>query len=344
MALSTDFLAQAAFKKLFGLAHTENKGFPLGNEANPSQITIMYRDVYVEDIPSVSGSIANRIIAADWSGTGATNSFLSVVSDVTIAPEGGGEGIPYVVKVPAGHGLIGQTNPFTGIAYASGDVVSSIIPKKFGTSWRPILYDATKVEIPPLSSQDWIMDERGFVVIRVNSPQVPTYLGCYVYTGKTGGVRTIAKTGSSALVGNVTLSEGTNITLTQVGQDISIASTATGSGKLQHRWAANGPYRVGTDVDGAYISDTGFTITGVWIYRTVAGTASSTILDLNKNGTTMYSTQGNRPTIAFNDGDKKVDCTLPDITSVAAGDVLTIDIDQIESGKPRDIILVIEGA
>jgi hypothetical protein len=40
-----------------------------------------------------------------------------------------------------------------------------------------------------------------------------------------GGVDSIAKSGSAALTGDVTLSEGANVTLTQVGQDIEIAAT-----------------------------------------------------------------------------------------------------------------------
>lgn len=111
-----------------------------------------------------------------------------------------------------------------------------------------------------------------------------------------------------------------------------------------YRWAANGFYRVGTTVDGAWIAPTAFTVSAVWIHRNTPGTSSSTILDLNKNGTTMYTTQANRPTIAFNDADNKVQATNPDVTSVAAGDILTIDIDQIEGGLPGDIILVLQGA
>jgi hypothetical protein len=117
-----------------------------------------------------------------------------------------------------------------------------------------------------------------------------------------------------------------------------------GSGAFQHRWTANGPYIVGTDVDGAYISDSAFTVSGVWLYRGTAGSASSTIVDIHKNGTTLYTTQGNRPTIAYDDTDKKVDCTLPDVVAIAAGDIITMDIDQKETGSPKDLMIIIQGA
>jgi hypothetical protein len=43
------------------------------------------------------------------------------------------------------------------------------------------------------------------------------------------GVKTLAKTGSTGLKGNVTLTGGTNVTLTQSGNDISIAASGSGS-------------------------------------------------------------------------------------------------------------------
>jgi hypothetical protein len=46
-------------------------------------------------------------------------------------------------------------------------------------------------------------------------------------------------------------------------------------------------------------------------------TGAALIADVNKNGTTIFSTQGNRPTIA--DGATVSSTTLPDVTSVAAG-------------------------
>ena len=113
---------------------------------------------------------------------------------------------------------------------------------------------------------------------------------------------------------------------------------------VMHWWAANGPFQVDTTVDGGRVSLASFTISAVWLYRITAGTSSSTILDLNKNGTTMYTTQANRPTIAFNDADSKVTCALPDVVSVGIGDLLSVDTDQIEAGDPSDWVLLIGGA
>jgi hypothetical protein len=77
-------------------------------------------------------------------------------------------------------------------------------------------------------------------------------------------------------------------------------------------------------VEGAY------TVTGVRLTAGTAPTGASLIVDVNKNGTTIFTTQANRPTIAAgaNSGGPG---TAPDVTSLAAGDYLTIDIDQVGS-------------
>lgn len=139
---------------------------------------------------------------------------------------------------------------------------------------------------------------------------------------------------------------GSNIIVekTDSGKYIISSTASGGTGVIQMRWIGNGPYRTGTGVDGAFISDTAFTITNIWLWQGTGGSSGNTIIDLNINGITAYTTQANRPTIAFNDADNKVDCTLPDIISVAAGDILTIDIDAVQAGTPLDIMLIIEGA
>jgi len=108
------------------------------------------------------------------------------------------------------------------------------------------------------------------------------------------------------------------------------------------QWRANGPYRVDTSVDGAWIVPTACEVKQVWLHRLTAGTSSSTILDLNRNGSTMYLTQANRPTIAFDDADLKVSVALPEIVSLALGDIVTVDTDQVEAGAPQSWTLTIE--
>lgn len=86
-----------------------------------------------------------------------------------------------------------------------------------------------------------------------------------------------------------------------------------------------GNVAVGTGLARYYASDT-LTITNVIASVGTAPTGSSIIVDVNKNGTTIFTTQANRPTITAS---SFVDLTsLPDVTSVAAGDYLTIDVDQ----------------
>jgi len=106
-------------------------------------------------------------------------------------------------------------------------------------------------------------------------------------------------------------------------------------------WLANGPYEVDSKVDGARVMPTSGTISSVILWRDVAGTSGSTVLDLNINGGTAYTTQGNRPSISFDDADHRVNCALPDLTALGQYDILTIDIDQIESGDPQNLTLII---
>ena len=74
-------------------------------------------------------------------------------------------------------------------------------------------------------------------------------------------------------------------------------------------------------------------ILGVTAAVQTAPTGASILLDLNKNGTTMFTTQGNRPTIAASATSTSTEA-VPDITAVAIGDVLTIDRDQVGSSTP----------
>ncbi len=133
----------------------------------------------------------------------------------------------------------------------------------------------------------------------------------------------------------------------------------TGSGpaaslptRVMVEWRANGPYRVDTAVDGAWVVPTACEIRKLELWRGTAGISGSTIIDLNRRhigtaaGTesSLYATQANRPTLAYNDPDGLTPCNLPDTISLQEGDVVTIDCDQRDTGRPYDFALILEAA
>ncbi len=83
------------------------------------------------------------------------------------------------------------------------------------------------------------------------------------------------------------------------------------------------------------------TITNVHASVDTAPTGATVIVDVNKNGTTIFTTQANRPTIAVS---AFIDTTsVPDVTAFAAGDYLQVDVDQIGSTiAGADLVVQVE--
>lgn len=71
-------------------------------------------------------------------------------------------------------------------------------------------------------------------------------------------------------------------------------------------------------------------IVGAWVSVGVQPTGAAILVDVNVNGTTIYSTQANRPTVAISTNGGGISAT-PDTTAFAVGDYFTVDIDQIGS-------------
>lgn len=96
----------------------------------------------------------------------------------------------------------------------------------------------------------------------------------------------------------------------------------------------------GTGISRLYFSRSA-TVVNVIAGVNTAPTGATVIFDLNKNGTTMFTSQGNRPTIAisgFTDTS-----SVPDVTSVTSGDYLTVDLDQIGSTiAGADAVIIVE--
>jgi hypothetical protein len=71
------------------------------------------------------------------------------------------------------------------------------------------------------------------------------------------------------------------------------------------------------------------TIVAVKGYLNTAPTGATFIVDVNKNGTTIFGTQANRPTWSISANAATVGALS--VTTFAANDVLSVDVDQIGS-------------
>ena len=102
----------------------------------------------------------------------------------------------------------------------------------------------------------------------------------------------------------------------------------------------DGALVVETGVGGTYIVPRDSTIEAVMIHCKDQGSTGSTIVDVNLNGTTIFTTQSGRPELAYDDVDGVATSGTPDVVTLVAGDILTIDIDQIATGAESLSVLV----
>jgi hypothetical protein len=81
------------------------------------------------------------------------------------------------------------------------------------------------------------------------------------------------------------------------------------------------------------------TITKAYINATTGPTGADYIVDINKNGSTIWATQGNRLKIVA--GATSGTQTSFNTTSLVEGDLLTIDVDQVGSTIPGQSVTVL---
>jgi hypothetical protein len=89
-----------------------------------------------------------------------------------------------------------------------------------------------------------------------------------------------------------------------------------------------GSLTAGTGVSRFYPSST-ITITSARASVNTAPTGASIIVDVLKNGTTIFTTQANRPTIGS--GSNVSSLAVPDVVSLSSSDYLTVNVSQIGS-------------
>ena len=108
-----------------------------------------------------------------------------------------------------------------------------------------------------------------------------------------------------------------------------ILAADTSTIKTTLSFAVVGTLTTGTDKAPTIVAPCTLTIVKVKVVVKTAPTGAALIVDVNKGGTTIFTTQGGRPSIAA--GDTQDDSDTPDVTALAEGDKLTIDVDQIGS-------------
>ena len=84
---------------------------------------------------------------------------------------------------------------------------------------------------------------------------------------------------------------------------------------------------------------TNLTIVTVRASLGVSPVGASVIVDVHKNGTTIFTTQANRPTIAASGNVS--DLEVPDVTALTSTDYLTVDVDQIGSTTAGSYLTVV---
>ncbi|MEM4235002.1 MAG: hypothetical protein QXU75_07625, partial [Candidatus Methanomethylicaceae archaeon] len=109
-----------------------------------------------------------------------------------------------------------------------------------------------------------------------------------------------------------------------------------------HTWTerVDGALSTATDVAG-FIATRSMYINSVYIRCREKGTSGTTIIDVNKNGTSIYANQNNRPTLPYNHSSNVVSGGAIGNNTVQAGDLLTFDIDSAASGA-RDLDITVE--
>jgi predicted GH43/DUF377 family glycosyl hydrolase len=143
---------------------------------------------------------------------------------------------------------------------------------------------------------------------------------------------------------NGKLVAGSGITLTPGAagdQTLTIAADGCGpNSQIVTRFFIDGRLAVLSGVGGSFISPSDLAISAVYIQCQNKGASGSTIVDVNINGDSIYWTQANRPTLAYNDADGVAKGGAPTITQLSENDVVTIDIDQVAAGAEGLTVII----
>ena len=127
------------------------------------------------------------------------------------------------------------------------------------------------------------------------------------------------------------------VTITIIGDNIT-ASASTNTLKYTNEkcrpivFSMAGTIAVGTDLTGRYYSPYALKVFGADAYHMTAGTTNSTTYDINKNGTTMFTTKVSIASAATTG----TSFTADDSSVTATSDYISVDCDSVSTTAPID--------
>lgn len=151
------------------------------------------------------------------------------------------------------------------------------------------------------------------------------------------GVHSFSKNGSTALFGDVTISAGSNISLTQTGQDVAIAATVTVSPtpRFTLSGAAGQSF---TCIDGCYYVKATNSIATASISMLNSGTAGSTTIRINQYRSGALQASATAALSASSGNPAGTTASLSGTLSVVSGDILTVDlVTPVTAGTPSEL-------
>lgn len=241
MAFELGTKANIAFKRSLGKIHTANDRDP-ANEPAGTKVLMSAQDVWARSINLDPLSTENDGVIArgetgDPHGKGEDDRLVLELDPISGTDAEAGTYSGFYVRVPAGgvpNQLQGVINPFTGVAFASGDRVGNIVPGTFGFNLRPRVYNGSD-EVPPSDASDWFLDAYAGVFTQEDdeAPKMIDYtvsggyLHCYVYIGDyvTDKLQGLGGGTTYQFYENQTIGDGVTGTIDGINKDFDLDNT-----------------------------------------------------------------------------------------------------------------------